>query len=176
VAIQTGNLLGVTVNQPGTNTARMNYNGTGNVQVKWNGGHLHSFSGVNTVDIHAQGGRRNKLTFSLTGPAGPALALFAAATGHAGTASVAEGAARHLRVQSSTLPKNHGGAVQSGTVLTVDVDDAKGNSVQLSDSGRGNIGVAWNGGPAHSFTGITMIVVHANRARNDQVIFTGPIV
>jgi hypothetical protein len=174
-AIQTGTLLGVTVDPFGPNTVRVMYNGTGYVQVKWNGGHFHSFSGVGTVDIHAQDVRKETMTFALTGQASAALAVADGSSGHAATAFVHARRSPRARVLSQTASGNHGGAVQSGSVLTVNVASAKGNSVQLSDAGFGNVQVAWNGGPAHSFAGITKIVVHATRARNDQVIFTGPI-
>jgi hypothetical protein len=175
VAIQTGPLLGVTVNRPGRNTVRVGYDGSGHAQVKWNGGHSSTYTGVAIVDIHAQGGRKNKFTFALVGSASAAAPLAAGAGGHAETAAAPRGRAS-LRMLARAASQNHGNAVQSGAILTVDVADARGNSVQLSDAGAGGIQVAWNGGPPHSFTGISSIIIHALRARNDQIIFTGPVV
>jgi hypothetical protein len=175
VAIQTGTLLGVTVDRFAPNTVHVAYDGAGDVQVKWNAGRYHSFSGVETVDIHAQGVRRDTMTFTLAGQASPAFVVAAGSSGQAEPASVNNDGGPGAHALSDTPYKNHGDAIASGAVLTVAVDDPKGNSVQLSDAGSGDIQVAWNGGPAYSFTGITTIVVHAKQARNDQVILTGPM-
>ena len=168
-AIQTGSLLGVSVDRAGTNKVSITDGGSGNVRVDWNGGHVHSFGGVETVDVHAQNGRNDQITFNLYGEASAALAVEARPSGNTDTASVNDGGHPLVRVLDSI---DHGEATQLGSVLTVKVDDSKGNSVQISDAGSGDIQIAWNRGPAYSFTGVTVILVHAEKARNDQVIFT----
>jgi hypothetical protein len=173
VAIQTGTLLGVTVNKPGKNSVFVAYDGIGNAQVSWNVGHVHAFSGVGTVDVHSQGARKDKFTFDLVGRASPALAVGGVGN-HTESALRHDGARVRVRAQSRTPSPNQGNATQSGVVLTVDVDDRKGNFVQISDAGAGNIQVAWNSGPARAFAGVSTIVVHATMARNDSIIFTGP--
>jgi len=70
----------------------------------------------------------------------------------------------------ATLEK--GDAVQSGPVFFVTVNNQATNTVQVSEGGAGTILVAWNGGPVHSFDGIATTVVHAEKARNDQITFS----
>jgi hypothetical protein len=147
------------------------YDGVGNAQVSWNGGRVHAFSGVASVDLHSQGARRNKFTFQLVGRASAALALAPGSIGRAETAFVRPAGAARAHPLGRTPSPNHGNASQSGVVLTVDVDYAKGNSVTIGEVGAGAIKVTWNDGLAHSFSGVSTIIVHASRARNDYVIF-----
>ena len=49
-----------------------------------------------------------------------------------------------------------------------------GNNVQILDQGAGTIDVQWNDGAVHSFTGVTTILVHATKAREDQITFYTP--
>jgi hypothetical protein len=172
-AVQTGTLLGVTADRSGTNKVHVTDNGAGFVQVDWNGSSVHSFAGIDTVDVHTQKGKKDVITFGLTG--GPSVALddLARPPGEADS-RLTPGETLHplIRVLKRTSQKD-GVAVQSGTVLTVTVHESKGNSVQISDK-SGDILVAWNGGSPESFEGINAIVVNAQKARNDQVIFTEP--
>jgi len=76
VAVQAGTLLSVTVDRPTTNTAQISDDGAGDIQVDGNGGAIHSFTGVDVVqvhaEIHAEKARTDQVTFSLTSPAGGA--------------------------------------------------------------------------------------------------------
>ncbi len=50
-AVQSGSILAVTVNKPTTNILEISNNGAGAVEVEWNGGAVHSFSGVATIVV-----------------------------------------------------------------------------------------------------------------------------
>ncbi len=124
------------------------------------------------MDIHSQGARKNQFTFNLTGRAAAAINLAARPSLVSGAVAETAASRPQIRVLHRGTAKNHGNATQSGAILSVNVDDPKGNSIQINDAGSGTILVAWNGGAVHSFSGITTIVVNAGKARNDQVIFT----
>ncbi|HEV3261330.1 MAG TPA: hypothetical protein VG013_31045 [Gemmataceae bacterium] len=80
-----------------------------------------------------------------------------------------------------TPPRTGGAAFQTGSLLTVDlrnkVDQPGLNTVTIIDDGKGDIQVSWDGGPVHSFTGVSQIVVNSARTITEQVGFelTGPL-
>jgi hypothetical protein len=113
------------------------------------------------------------VTFNLTGPATPAAAVAVRPRGQTETTPTPDERSYPLvRVNIPTPPKHGGVAVQTGTLLTVTFAPGS-NTSQISDS-NGSVQVAWNGGPVHSFTGITTIIVDARKARNDLITFTEP--
>jgi hypothetical protein len=61
-AIQSGSLLTVTVNRPITDLVQVNNQGGGAVQVEWNGGAGHSFSGVDTIVVDTKNATRDQVT------------------------------------------------------------------------------------------------------------------
>src|SRR5262249_31838987 len=146
-----------------TNTVQVTDQGQGHDQADWNGGPVHSLSGIQATVIQAQRAKSNQITFKLTSP-------------RTGPTAVAVG----LHVPTDTALANEGGhplrvigkrtsgiAVQSGSVLTVTVNKRTTNTVEISDIGGGAVEVEWNGGAAHSFTGVATIVVDTRRARTD---------
>jgi hypothetical protein len=62
-AVQTGTLLSVTVNKPSGNAVQILDQGEGALEVEWNGGAVHSFTGVTTIDVTAERGRNDRITF-----------------------------------------------------------------------------------------------------------------
>jgi hypothetical protein len=64
IAVQTGSLLTVTVNRPKTNIVQINNEGAGAVQVEWNGGPVHSFSGVETIVVDTKNARKDQVTLT----------------------------------------------------------------------------------------------------------------
>jgi hypothetical protein len=66
-AVQTGSELTVTVNRPNTNVVQLN-NGGGAVQAEWNGGPVHSFSGVETIIVDTRNARKDQVTLDDAGP------------------------------------------------------------------------------------------------------------
>ena len=50
-AVQSASILTVTVNKPTTDTVEISNNGGGAVEVEWNGGAVHSFTGVATIVV-----------------------------------------------------------------------------------------------------------------------------
>lgn len=58
-AVQSGSMLAVTVNKPTTNILEISNNGAGAVEVEWNGGAVHSFSGVATIVVDTRNATNN---------------------------------------------------------------------------------------------------------------------
>jgi len=65
-----------------------------------------------------------------------------------------------------------GSADQRGTVLSVTCFRRQGNTMQFTDDGpTEDVTAAWNGGPTHSFTGVTKTICVAEKAAHDQWTF-----
>jgi hypothetical protein len=58
-AVQTGSLLTATVDNPTLNTVEISNYGAGVVRVEWNGGHVHSFKGVETIVVDTHNARND---------------------------------------------------------------------------------------------------------------------
>ncbi len=58
-AVQSGSMLAVTVNKPTTNIVEISNNGAGAVEVEWNGGAVHSFSGIATIVVDTRNARND---------------------------------------------------------------------------------------------------------------------
>jgi hypothetical protein len=67
LAVQTGSELTVTVNRPNSNVVQLNDSG-GAVQAEWNGGPVHSFSGVETIVVDTRNARKDQVTLDDAGP------------------------------------------------------------------------------------------------------------
>jgi hypothetical protein len=67
------------------------------------------------------------------------------------------------------LPRTGGIFIQNGAALGIGVGQRHGNTVQISDDGAGDIQADWNGGPVHSFNGISTVIVRAERATNNLI-------
>jgi hypothetical protein len=59
VAIQAGSVLTVTVNKPTTDTVEISNDGGGGVEVEWNGGAVHPFTGVATIVVDTRNARKD---------------------------------------------------------------------------------------------------------------------
>ena len=168
VSEQSGTVLGIGVGQPTTNTVQVTDDGQGGIQAEWNGGPVHSFTGITSSVIQTERSRSNQITFNLTSPrTGPT----AVAVGsHVPTDAVLPSEGAHpQKLRVLEVRRTSGIAVQSGSVLTVTVDKRTTNTVEISNSGGGAVAVEWNGGAAHSFAGIATIVVDTQNARKDLV-------
>jgi hypothetical protein len=60
-AVQSGSVLTVMVNRPTSNLVQLTNAGGGNVQVEWNGGMVHSFTGVATIVVNASKGTKDDI-------------------------------------------------------------------------------------------------------------------
>jgi hypothetical protein len=60
-AVQSGSVLTVMVNRPKSNVVQIVNEGAGNVQVEWNGGMVHSFTGVATIVVNASNARKDDI-------------------------------------------------------------------------------------------------------------------
>jgi hypothetical protein len=60
-AVQSGSVLTVMVNRPKSNVMQIVNAGAGNVQVEWNGGMSHSFTGVATIVVDASNARKDDI-------------------------------------------------------------------------------------------------------------------
>jgi hypothetical protein len=67
-AFQTGSTLTVTVNKPTTNAVQLTNEGAGAVQVEWNGGPVHSFTGVETIVVDTKNATKDQITLTDTSP------------------------------------------------------------------------------------------------------------
>jgi hypothetical protein len=165
VSEQSGTVLSIGVGQSTTNAVQVTDDGQGHIQADWNRGPVHSLTGIQATVIEAHRARSNQITFKLPSP-------------RTSPTAVAVG----LHVPTDTDLANEGGhplsiignrtsgiAVQSGSVLTVTVNKRTTNTVEISNIGGGAVEVEWNGGAAHSFTGVATIVVDTRRARTDLV-------
>jgi hypothetical protein len=66
--VQTGTVLSITVvRKPPISMVRVSDDGAGEVTAEWDGGPVHSFSGVQTIDIDVEGPRRDDVSYTLTG-------------------------------------------------------------------------------------------------------------
>jgi len=165
IFVQTGTVLGIGVGQPTTNMVQVTDEGKDDVTVEWNGGRVHSLSGIASIVIQAQRAKNDQITFNLTGhrTGGTAIAVGSYVPTDAAAASE-EG--NPLKVE---IRRTSGVAVQSGSVLTVTVNKPLSNTVLISNYGGGAVRVEWNGGAVHSFTGVATIVVDTHNARTDLV-------
>ena len=72
-AVQTGSELTVTVNRPTTNVVEIGSatqgagGGKTKIQVDWNGGMIHSFTGVTTIVVNTRNARKDQVTLTDTG-------------------------------------------------------------------------------------------------------------
>jgi hypothetical protein len=80
------------------------------------------------------------------------------------------------------IPARTGGAAfQTGSLLTVDLRNKVGHpgtdTASIIDDGKGDIQVSWDGGPVHSFTGVSQIVFNSAVTQTEQVTFqlSGPL-
>jgi hypothetical protein len=71
------------------------------------------------------------------------------------------------------FPQSGGVAVQTGTVLSITVVRKPPISmVRVSDDGAGEVTAEWDGGPAHSFSGVQTIDIDVEGPRRDDVSYT----
>jgi hypothetical protein len=151
------------------NTVQVTDVHTGNVQAQWNGGPLHSFTGVTTDFIEAERARHDRITFNLTAPRTSPTAVAVGSQVRTGALSASE---EGLHLNARSPHRTSGSARLSGSVLTVTVDRPNSNVVQITNAGGGDVQVEWNGGKGQSFVGVETIVVNASNARKDVVILT----
>ena len=69
VAVQTGSVLAISLaSQPRVNSLQITDDGKGDVKASWDGGPVHSFTGVNTIELYSKGGGIDEVNLNLTGP------------------------------------------------------------------------------------------------------------
>jgi hypothetical protein len=168
VSEQSGSVVSIGVGQPTTNAVQVTDLGQGGIQAEWNGGPVHSFTGISSSIIQTGRSRRNQITFNLTGSRTSPTAV--AVGSHVSTDAVlASQGANPEKVSLLEVRRTSGVGVQSGSVLTVTVDKRTTNTVEISDSDGSDVAVEWNGGAVHSFTGIATVVVDTRNAPKDLV-------
>jgi len=78
-------------------------------------------------------------------------------------------------------PRTGGIAQQTGSLLTVDLRNKVGqpglDTATVVDDGKGDIQVHWDGGPVHSFSGVTQIVISSAPTVTEQITLqlNGPL-
>ena len=78
-------------------------------------------------------------------------------------------------------PRTGGIAEQTGSLLVVDLRNKVGqaglDAVTVVDDGEGDIQVNWDGGPVHSFSGVTQIVINSAPTVTEQITLqiNGPL-
>jgi len=165
VSMQSGSVLGIGVGQPKTNSAQVTDDGVGDDTVEWNGRPTQSFTGIKSTVIQIERAKTNTVTFHLVAPRTSPDAV--AAGSNVPTDAVLASEAGHR--QQLVRLRTNGAAVQSGSLLTVTVDKTKSNIVEISNEGGGAVAVEWNGGSAHSYTGVSTIVVDTKNAPKDLI-------
>jgi hypothetical protein len=168
-SIQVGAVVDIGVGQRSGNTVQINDDGAGSYRAKWNGGPVHSFAGVQAVAVFAKRAAHDQIKINLADQSAASPLAERHVNARADVVDANAGAAPAGRVARTS-----GTAIQSGTALSVTVNKPTSNQVLILDQGGGAVEVEWNGGAVHSFTGVTTILVQAQRARNDQVIFYTP--
>jgi len=163
IAVQTGSLLTVTVDRPTTNRVQVSSSGA-DIQLAWNGAPVENFTDVAVIEVHAEKARNNQITFNLgRSVANSSNARACTVTSDGSGTAVAKSRSRLTSVIRA------GTAIQQGTKLIVTVDRPTTNNVEVIGQGAGRVDVAWNGSPEQSFSGITTVVAHTEKARNDQL-------
>src|SRR5271155_2424724 len=61
VSEQSGTVMGIGVGQPKTNTVKVTDDGQGSIQAEWNGGRIHSFTGITSSVIQTERSSRNRI-------------------------------------------------------------------------------------------------------------------
>jgi len=168
VSEQSGTVLGIGVGQRTTNTVHVTDDGQGGIQAEWNGGPVHSFTGITSSVIQTERSRSNQITFNLTSPR-TSPADVAVGSQVATDAVLRSEGAHPQKPRVLKVSRTSGAAVQSGSVLTVTVNKGTTNTVAISNSGGGAVAVEWNGGAVHSFAEIATIVVDTQNAAKDVV-------
>jgi hypothetical protein len=169
VSIQVGAVADIGVGQRFGNTVQINDEGTGSYRAEWNGGPVHSFADAQAVAVFAKRATHDQIMINLADQsvASPLAELHQNDRAAAVDANAGKGPELLIR-------RTSGNAVQSGTALSVTVNKPTSNQLLILDQGGGAVEVEWNGGTVHSFTGVTTILVQAEKARNDQVTFYTP--
>jgi hypothetical protein len=168
VPIQSGTALTIGVGQPKSNAVQLTLDGAGGAQAEWNGGPVHSFTGVQDTLVQIGRARFNQVTFNLNGPrtGGTSFATGLLAT----TPEVSTETLAHTVHADRLRFRTSGTAVQSGTVLTVTVNAPKSNTVEISSLNSGQVVQAeWNGGAVHNFSGVSTIIVDTTTGQSDLV-------
>jgi hypothetical protein len=168
VSEQSGTVLGIGVGQRRTNTVQATEDGQGGIQAEWNGGPVHSFTGIRSSVIQTERSRSNQITFNLTSPRTGPTAVAVGLQVPTDAVLPSEGATPE-KLGVLKVRRTSGIGVQSGSVLTVTVNRRTTNTVEMSNSGGGAVAVEWNGGAVHSFAGIATIVVDTKNAPKDLV-------
>jgi hypothetical protein len=165
VSEQSGTVVGIGVGQRTTNTVQVTDLGQGGIEAEWNGGPVHTFTGIGSSVIQTERSGRNQITFNLSSQrTGPAAVLVGS---QVPTEAVSASEERHP--VNARVQRTSGAAVQSGSMLTVTVDRATTNIVEISNDGAGAVEVEWNGGAVHPFSGVESIVVDTRNATNNLV-------
>jgi hypothetical protein len=115
---------------------------------------------------------------------GPSTGSTAVELGPRGSTDSGSADADGHSVRDVRAPRKGGTAVQTGSVLTVNVFNPKANVVQITTNGPRSVEVEWNAFPSmpmppprraiRTFTGVETIIVHTHIARKDQVTLEYP--
>jgi hypothetical protein len=62
VSAQTGSMVAIGVGQPKSNAVQITDDGAGDIQAEWNGGPVHTFSGVETMEVITKNARKDQVT------------------------------------------------------------------------------------------------------------------
>lgn len=165
VSVQRGSVMNIGVGQSTTNKVQVTDDGAGDDTDEWNGGPVHSLTGIKLTVIELERARTNQITIQLTSQrTGPVDVAFGAIV--PADRALASAGEHPFKVKTS---RTSGFASQSGSVLTITSDRPATDTVEISNDGGGAVAAKWNGGAVHSFTGVDTIVVDTHNAKNDLV-------
>jgi hypothetical protein len=173
--IQSGTALTIGVGQRTSNTVNLTNGSAGTGLVEWNGRAPHSVTSVQSILVQAAPSRRDKITIDL----GSSTAL-ATASASSTTTDLASPRTHSHSLHALRLPRTSGTAVQTGTVLDINITSRKINQLAIESWNFGQkVQAEWNGSGLHTFAGVnTIIVVFRNGTSDfmalDNAVAKGP--
>jgi hypothetical protein len=168
--IQSGTALTVGVGQRSSNTVNITDGGSGAATVEWNGRAPHSVMAFQAILVQAATSRRDRITINL----GSSTAL---ATAGATTAATPTARTHSQVIHALRSPRTGPIAVQTGTVLDINVTARKINQLAIENWNFGHMVQAqWSGSGVHTFTDVSTIIVVIRNGTNDFLALDNAVV
>jgi hypothetical protein len=161
--IQSGTALTVGVGQRTSNTVNLTNGASGTGLVEWNSRAPHTVTGVQSILVQAARSGRDQITINLA-----AIDAFASAAGTTTSLALPKS---HSHLLHALRPlRTSGTAVQTGTVLDINVTGRKINQLAIESWNFGHlVEPQWNGSGVHTFSDVSTIIIVIRNGTNDFV-------